>query len=342
MRHWDVAIGNPAYQESMEATSDKPVYNYFMDEAYKIADKVEFITPARFLFDAGKTKSSWNVKMLNDEHLKVLYYEQDSSKVFANTDIKGGVAITYRDSQKVYGAIEQFVPDNTLRDILFKVRSSKDFQSLSTIINATEYFKFTNILHEENPMAKKNMSKGHEYDLTSNILNKNPNLFHDEKPKDNDEYLRIYGRQNNKRSYKWVKKAYIQDSEGIGKYKVILPESNNKGTFGETLVSPFVADCDVITTQTFITIGFFSQKAEAEAVYKYICGKFARAMLGTLKKTQHNKRETWKNVPLQDFTNQSDIDWTKSIAEIDQQLYKKYGLSDEEVSFIETNVKEMK
>lgn len=64
-------------------------------------------------------------------------------------------------------------------------------------------------------------------------------------------------------------------------------------------------------------------------------------MLGTLKITQHNKRETWANVPLQDFTPSSDIDWSVSVAEIDRQLYKKYNLSEEEIAFIETHVKEM-
>jgi hypothetical protein len=75
---------------------------------------------------------------------------------------------------------------------------------------------------------------------------------------------------------------------------------------------------------------------------KYIKTKvFARAMLGTLKVTQHNPKSTWKNVPLQDFTATSDIDWSRSIAEIDQQLYAKYGLDQHEIDFIETRVKEM-
>ena len=64
-------------------------------------------------------------------------------------------------------------------------------------------------------------------------------------------------------------------------------------------------------------------------------------MLGTLKITQHNKRDTWKNVPLQNFTSASDINWSASIHDIDQQLYKKYGLSQQESDFIESHVKEM-
>lgn len=64
-------------------------------------------------------------------------------------------------------------------------------------------------------------------------------------------------------------------------------------------------------------------------------------MLGVLKTTQDLTPDKWKYVPLQDFTSSSDIDWSKSIHEIDQQLYKKYGLSDDEIAFIESNVKEM-
>ena len=64
-------------------------------------------------------------------------------------------------------------------------------------------------------------------------------------------------------------------------------------------------------------------------------------MLGTLKITQHNKAPTWVNVPLQNFTNNSDIDWSQSIAQIDRQLYKKYGLSEKEIAFIEEKVRAM-
>lgn len=74
---------------------------------------------------------------------------------------------------------------------------------------------------------------------------------------------------------------------------------------------------------------------------KYIKTKFLRALLGTKKVTQDNPKGVWNMIPLQDFTNKSDIDWQTSITGIDKQLYKKYRLSDEEINFIETHVKEM-
>ena len=94
-------------------------------------------------------------------------------------------------------------------------------------------------------------------------------------------------------------------------------------------------------TDTFISFGAFETESEAQAMLKYIKTKFARVMLGVLKITQDNTAEKWAKVPLQDFTVNSDIDWSQSVADIDHQLYKKYGLSVEEIAFIESKVREM-
>lgn len=119
---FDVVIGNPPYQEEAGGTSssDKPIYNYFMDEAYKIGNTVELITPGRFLFNAGATPKAWNRKMLSNKNLKVLYYETDSSKVFQNTDIKGGVAVTLFDRRQIFGEIGTFTIFSELNSILKK------------------------------------------------------------------------------------------------------------------------------------------------------------------------------------------------------------------------------
>lgn len=90
-----------------------------------------------------------------------------------------------------------------------------------------------------------------------------------------------------------------------------------------------------------MSIGCFDSKEEAEALFKYIKTKFVRTLLGILKTTQHNPPEKWKFIPLQDFTSASDIDWSRSVTEIDQQLYEKYGLDDEEIDFIESHAKEI-
>ena len=333
---FDYVIGNPPYQEDSGDTSDKPVYNYFMDTTYEIADKVMLITPARFLFKAGKTPKVWNETMLADEHLKVIDYEQDSSKIFPNTDIKGGVAVTYHDTTKKFTPIGTFIPIKNLRSIYEKVVNYSGFKSFSPFVYAPESFHFTNKFHEDNPKAESLMSEGHANDLTTNVFDRLEDYFFDEKPDDNNDYIQIYGLNKKQRVYKWIRRDYIRNETNLDKYKVILPKSNGSGAIGEVLSTPLVG-----TTQTFISIGAFDTEEEATACLKYIKTKFARTMLGTLKVTQDNKRPTWRNVPLQDFTKNSDIDWTKSVSEIDRMLYKKYGLSEEEIEFIETHVKEM-
>ena len=107
------------------------------------------------------------------------------------------------------------------------------------------------------------------------------------------------------------------------------------------LSTPLIGEPLIGGTESFISIGCFETYNEAEALLKYVKTKFARTLLGILKITQHVTPEKWKYVPLQDFTPSSDIDWSKSIHEIDLQLYRKYGLDEKEIEFIETHVKEM-
>jgi len=337
---FDVVIGNPPYQEEMERTSDKPIYNLFMDEAYKIAQIATFITPARFLFNVGKTPKPWNRKMLEDEHLKVTYYEQDSSKVFTNTDIKGGVAITYRDAQSICGSIGKFSAYPALSKIA-KTVQSKTKMSFSSIIYGQNIYQYTDILHNEYPNINEFMSKGHKYDVTSNAFSILGLIFLDSKPEDEHMYIKFLGLENNKRVYKWIRSEYISEHFSLEKYKVFLPKSNGSGVLGEALSRPVIGFPSTGATQTFLTIGCFDTEMEAKATYKYICSKFVRALLGVLKVTQDNTSAKWEYVPLQDFTANSDIDWSKSVKEIDRQLYKKYGLDEEEIAFIESNVKEM-
>ena len=135
--------------------------------------------------------------------------------------------------------------------------------------------------------------------------------------------------------------SYVSVPQNYSSYKVFVSKANGSGKFGEALTDPFVAPPNLGHTQTFASIGNFSSEDEANACANYIRTKFLRALLGSRKVTQDIPAYVWEEIPLQDFTTNSDIDWSKSIADIDQQLYKKYGLSDEEIEFIETHVKEM-
>lgn len=332
---FDFCVGNPPYQDERQGESNTtlPVYNYFMEAAYSISQRVAFITPARFLFDAGRTPSDWNEKMLNDKNFKVIKYEADSFKIFGNNvEIKGGIIISYRDSNKVFGEIGVFIPHIELKSLLKKVKFiNKNEQWLSSIIYVANKFNIE-ILEKDYPIYS-----NRERRLSSNVLSFQ--CFHNEK-EDND--VSIYGVINNKRNLKYIKKKYIDDiNTNINGYKVVLPKADGNGSFGETLTKPEVLNITSGYTHTFYGIGNFKSIEEAKNLSKYIKTKFSRALLGIVKVTQDVNASKWKYVPLQDFTDKSDIDWSKSVHEIDLQLYKKYGLSDEEIAFIEKNVKEM-
>ena len=335
---FDVVIGNPPYQEQTEGTSDKPIYNYMMDGAEEVSDRVCLITPARFLFNAGKTPKEWNRKKLNDPHFKVLYYEQDSSKVFPNTDIKGGVAITYTDKEKELGAIGTFIVFPELSNIFHKVVSYSGFAPIISIIYLQNKFDLEKLYADFPEYRRIIGSQGREKRLTTSIFTQLP-LFSSDKKNDMD--IRVIGLINNNRESKFMPKKYLDGHENLEKYKVILPKANGTGAIGEVLSTPLIGEPLIGYTQSFISFGRFEDISEAENCMKYIKTKFARALLGTLKITQDNNKETWANVPLQDFTVDSDIDWSQSIEDIDRQLYRKYGLSQEEIEFIESKVRAM-
>ena len=340
---FDFAIGNPPYQDDNQGDGNKtfaaPVYNVFMDGAYTVADKVELITPARFLFRAGSTPKDWNEKMLNDPHLKVLSYEVNASKVFPNTDIKGGVAVTYRDNTRLFGPIGVFTAYPELNSIMHKAAPKTGEQSLSDIIYTQTRFNLT-ALYAKHPEYQNILgSNGNDRRFRNNIFDKVA-LFSSTRATSTD--IAVYGVIKNKRVWRYIPRDYVDmNHENINKWKVLVPRANGSGALGEVLSTPLIGEPLIGYTQTFIGVGSFNSESEAQAAFKYLKTKFARCMLGILKITQDNDREVWRCVPLQDFTFSSDIDWSQSIKDIDQQLYRKYGLSDDEIEFIETHVKEM-
>ena len=339
---FDYVIGNPPYQD--ETLGDNkgfapPVYNKFLDASYEIADKVEMIHPARFLFNAGSTPKAWNEKMLSDSHFKVLHYESDASVMFTNTEIKGGVVISYRDNNKNYGAIKVFTPYEELNSIMKKAAPANEAESLMETIYIQNKFDLEK-LYKDHPEYRAVIgSEGKDKRFRNNIFEK-VSVFTEERQNKGD--IRVLGVCKNKRVWMYIPEKYVEtEYENLKNWKVLVARVNGSGNLGEALSTPVVEAPNEGYTQTFIGIGSFKVETEAQNALKYIKSKFCRTMLGILKITQDNNRDTWRMVPLQDFTDHSDIDWSKSVAEIDRQLYRKYDLTADEIEFIETHVKEM-
>ena len=338
---FNAVVGNPPYQEEGISTRKSPIYNYFYDIAFELGDKVSLITPARFLFRAGQTPKEWMDKILSDQHVKVIKYFDDSRDVFPTVEIKGGVVITYRDVKSDFGGIHFFTAHSEVGSVLSKVRTLDDLkENLSNIVSSRGMYRYTEKFFDENPAAKDVIKSGTGNMITSNSFELFDQVFTTDKPR-GKECFKLLGRANNKREYRWLRRDYLVPNDYVGSYNVLVTEANGAGVLGETLSSPLIIEPEVGHTDTFISIGMFESRQEAENCLKYICTKFARTLLSTLKATQHNPKDTWANIPLQNFTTSSDIDWSKSLAAIDQQLYDKYKLSPDERAFIEKMIKPM-
>ena len=348
MTIFDNVTGNPPYQKNNEHTKDDPLFHYFYDFAKAHGTRYCLISPAKFLFNLGATPKPWNTAMCSDEHIKVVYYEKDARKVFPTTRFKGGITILLRDSTKSLGPIGEFRASKEMRDLVAKVSAFSE-ETLDTIISGQGVYLYTDAMHEQHPEVAGMLSKGHKYDIVTNALDKLNNIiFFEAKPDDGHEYVQVFGTyqkvegRRKERVYHWIRKDFVNEPEGHTTYRVFIANANGSGKkLGEKLSEPVLCGPNVGFTQTFISIGAFQQRSEAEAVLQYLKTKFARMMLSALKKTQHTTAAKWKRVPIQDFTLEGTIDWTQTVADIDQQLYRKYGLTQEEIDFIESTAQSM-
>lgn len=274
--------------------------------------------------------------MLEDEHLRIVKFSARSDEMFPSVDIKGGVVVLLRDNNKNFGAIDTFIPFEELDGIYKKVKDIS-VDNISHFVYSPDSYRFTDTLFVEHPELAGRTDESHAKAVSSSVLTRYPEIFAERRPNDEEDYVQIYGRIDNERVFRWTKRNYIAAHSSLDKWKVFVPGANGTGAIGEVLSTPVIGH-----NQTFMSLGEFDTEFEADALLKYIKSKFARVMLGIMKTTQNNQsKSTWTKVPLQDFTPNSDIDWSQSIPEIDQQLYRKYGLDQTEIDFIETRVKAM-
>lgn len=339
---FDVVIGNPPYQQEAkgESTRDEPIYPEFMDLSYKLADLVTLITPGRFLFNAGQTSKTWNQKMLHDRHLKVVLYKHNSWDIFPNTDIKGGVAVTLRDAHKDFGEIGIFTPYKELETMANKIWHDEP-SSIEGLVSSTGLYRFSEKAFDDFENLRELTGSGTGKKITSKVMGKAKEVFKEKATSSNDVRMVGLSSSGRQRVSRYIDVKYLQSNSFINKYKVEIPKANGTGKLGERLSTPFVEQPNEGVTDTFISFGPFDTQDEAEALLKYIKTKFCRALLGIRKITQDNPKSAWEYVPMQDFSSNSDIDWSKSVFDVGHQLYEKYDLSDDEIHFIETKVQAM-
>ena len=350
---FDVVIGNPPYQENdngvrADGTSNasaKGIYHHFIMEAMKFSDKQCFIIPARWRAGAGKGTGDFAEMMLSSDKIRNMTVYIDSKDVFPNNDVKGGIAYFMRDKD-YSGPVK-----------LRTVDTNGEFEWSTTMNNTgsvgvlVPYEELASILAKvelKEDLAKRNfqdiVSPLKPYGLRTDFFKnqKKYGLPPIQNSRQKADDLEIFGLDKKVRTSRFAPSDYPlpRGQERLGKWKIFAPYAYGCGALGETIPSPILGSPIQICLETFLEIGPFDTEFEARAALKYYKSKFLRALVGVLKITQHGTT-TYRAVPLQDFTDNSDIDWSKSIAEVDRQLYAKYGLSDREIAFIEEKVREM-
>ncbi|MFL2079427.1 class I SAM-dependent methyltransferase [Marinilactibacillus psychrotolerans] len=349
---FDVVVGNPPYQDGAYQ-----LYANFYKLALQIGGEVALIFPTSWQLPKNKN----GLSLLNNEevkHDKQIVMIDNIEGAFpgilgakwtnivywkAGYDNKlDGKQLIYTNSENP--TVQKLIIDDylfgkpkELIDISNKVEKTSGFKTIFDSIYLQNKLELKSLYSENPELKSKVASNGKEKRLRTNIFNSLPDVFYTEKK--NDSIL-IYGLDNRIRSQRYIKRKHLMNHPNLEKWKVLIPKAVTAG-FGEKITEPLVVGKMEGYTETFLGFGAFDSKEEAINLKKYVKTKFARTLLGVLKMTQDTAPDKWSKVPLQDFTSTSDIDWNKSNSEIDQQLYDKYNLNQNEINFIEDKVKAM-
>lgn len=327
-----VICGNPPYQlsDGGAQASATPIYNKFIEQAKRLNPKyLTMIVPSRWM-TGGKGLDKFRDVMINDDSIKELHDFVDSKMCFSGVDIKGGVCYFLRDNtyhgnchcvrHDVNGSEESIRPLCENGDNIF-IREPK-LISIKNKVNLTVGV-VENISSPQKP-----------YGLRGDVF-KDESKYGLGKMSDTpieNGYSIIGLGEGQKRIYKYVDKNYkFPKCDNLEKYKLFVTRNYGCGELGEIAATPILAKPGMACTETFIEIGPFDTEDELNNFYSYFKTKFFRAMVGIRKQDQGAARGIYHYVPIQDFSKL----WT------DEELYKKYKLTQDEINFIETNIKAM-
>lgn len=341
---FDVIVGNPPYQQSDGGAkaSAKPIYNKFVEIAKKLdPEYISMIMPTRW-YSGGKGLDSFRDEMLNDIHISELHDFLKPELIFQNVNLRGGICYFLWDKDydnsksltRMYTYKDELVPKVNLRklktegsDIL--IRHSVAVDALKKIKDHKEFESFENHISSRKP-----------FKLEANIV-KNAEIFRPIKNGLKNPIL-CYGKGQ---EIGYLDKSEItKNTAWIDRYKVFVPRANNIGTeLNDDNLNAFMGKPNTVCTESYIVVGVNLNLDEKSAanLCKYFKTRFCRFQHSVGKASQDATSKTYKFIPLQDFTSNSDIDWTNSIEDIERQLYVKYDLTNEEIDFIESMIKPM-
>lgn len=329
---FDVIICNPPYQlsDGGNGASAKPIYQLFVQQAKKLKPRhLSMIIPARWM-TGGKGLDDFREETIHDEHFSVLHDFANSEDCFSGVDIKGGICYFLWDRDRT-GECDIYRHDSN--GVLFSRRYLVE-EGDDIFIRYPELVSIKNKVWKNNVESFENIvSSRKPYGLATDFF-ANPAKFG--LPPISDRPIKdgysILGLDSLKRVTKYIPNDYpLSKKDGLNKYKLFIGKSYGCGEIGEGPATPVLATPGELCTETFLEIGSFDTRIEAENVMSYLSTKFFRCLVGIKKQTQDATKHVYRYVPMQDFSKP----WT------DEELYKKYNLSQEEIDFIESMIKPM-
>lgn len=339
---FNAVVGNPPYQlvGGSGGTNDSPIYQYFCQVAKKITPQyISLIIPSRW-FAAGRDNllGDFRKQMLNDGNVRKLVTFDDSKVLFSNVEIKGGCCY-YIEDLNYKGDCEYTLVESE------SVQTERiSFNAFDVLIRHPRLAKIVKKIMDiikDAPCVDSIISSDTPFGIPTKPTNNAKTQFTLTPQKIDDNSVALYYVEDLKRCIAYVDRHSIKKNyQDIDKPKAFIPEAGGSGNDTKVLGNPEYAPANSVCSQSYLYAAFSSDE-EAINFTKYIRTRFLRVLVSAKKITQHATNRVYSYVPLQDFTNRSDIDWNKSIHEIDQQLYAKYNLSEDEVEFIEKMIKPM-
>lgn len=335
-------IGNPPYQDrgGSGGTNDASIYQEFCQFSFEVSPRyTSMVIPSRW-FTGGRENlvGDFRHTMLTSNHTSQLIAFSNAKDLFPDAEIKGGCCYfiyspaysgecnysLIRDG-KVFsnhrnlGEFDVLIREPQLAVIVSKVLSKAD-STIEGLISADTPFGIPT-----NP------------DQSS----KTPFAIYNNSSKDHDTLLHLI--KKNGRCTAFVSRRDIRKNiQDIEKPKVLIPGAYGAGESfpHQILGQPVFSPSNSVCSQSYLYAAFDTE-SEAENFLKYIQTRFLRVLVSASKVSQHAMSKVYRFVPKQDFSAESDIDWSTSVDEIDAQLYAKYNLSDDEIRFIESIIKPM-